>query len=392
MTTAALNGIACTRARVQWPSVGRWWADLDLAPVFPGGVSAPAVGDAVTLTLADLTFVGTIASGGVFDGRAAYRVVAGRGGWSRTLPRRGYQNDLGVSVATLIADLAEGAGELTPVGAAALGRVSPHYDRIERPAYQTLHALAPRAWWTGADGVVRIGPPPETTYSGRATETAHDPRSGITRLAAIDALAGLMPGAVIQGRAPACDVELLAEGAAGLSIVVYHAASARSRRVQALAEIIDAIDPFRAYRACYEYRIVGQTGERLDLQPVRTATGMSDLARVPVRPGMAGLKAAHLSGALCLVAFVDADPSRPCVVAFDDADSPGFVPNMLTVANGAAPVTRDDHLQAALTQIDTAIAAGFTAIGVDTGAGLAAYNLALGMWPPATAAAKLESD
>jgi len=42
--------------------------------------------------------------------------------------------------------------------------------------------------------------------------------------------------------------------------------------------------------------------------------------------GPAGVKARVTPGALVLVSFVDADPSRPVVVAHDDPDAPGWMP------------------------------------------------------------------
>jgi hypothetical protein len=72
-------------------------------------------------------------------------------------------------------------------------------------------------------------------------------------------------------------------------------------------------------------------GERVSLQPVRVSTGMPDLQRVPMRPGMAGAKSTLIPGARVLVSFVDADPSRPQVIAFEDSEGGGFKPVLTSI-------------------------------------------------------------
>lgn len=93
--------------------------------------------------------------------------------------------------------------------------------------------------------------------------------------------------------------------------------------------MVEQLRPFDRYRGIWEYRVVAQNGERLDLQAASSRFGLPDLRAVRVRPGVPGCKAQHAIGSLVLVAFVDSDPARPCVVGFDDPDSPGFVPDAL---------------------------------------------------------------
>jgi len=63
---------------------------------------------------------------------------------------------------------------------------------------------------------------------------------------------------------------------------------------------------------------------------------------------MAGLRADVQPGELVLVVFADADPSRPCVVAHDAPDSPGWMPLALELGGpGALGVARiTDAVQA----------------------------------------------
>lgn len=63
----------------------------------------------------------------------------------------------------------------------------------------------------------------------------------------------------------------------------------------------------------YEYRVVLQDGAFLELQAVRKAAGLPDLARCLARPGAAGYAPRYRLGSTVLVAFVEGDPSRPFV-------------------------------------------------------------------------------
>ena len=72
MSVGTLNGHALTGASVTVPAWGAFWADVNL--VEP---EAFAEGARVTLSLADVSMVCTVVSGGVHEGRAAYRLVGG---------------------------------------------------------------------------------------------------------------------------------------------------------------------------------------------------------------------------------------------------------------------------------------------------------------------------
>jgi hypothetical protein len=167
-------------------------------------------------------------------------------------------------------------------------------------------------------------------------------------LQATDSVAGLLPGTATEyGTAADVEFSLTPDG---LRARLY-AASAPGRRARAWAQIIDAVIPGARFRGVFEYRIVTQAGERLNLQPVRSRTDLPDLARVPVRAGVPGVKALHKPGAQVLVSFIDGDPSRPAVVGFDDPEQPGWMPLQLLFGEGATlGVAR---------QTDPVIAGGF---------------------------------
>lgn len=115
MSLGTLEGHTCSTARMTWPARGLWWAEASL----PDGAELEG---ALTLSLGGVDFAGTKVSGGAYDGRAAYRIVAGKGGVSKPLPKKGYANDAGVSLAGVIADAAREAGEtVTGVPSTRLG-------------------------------------------------------------------------------------------------------------------------------------------------------------------------------------------------------------------------------------------------------------------------------
>lgn len=317
MSSASLNGAACTGARVHVPAWGVWWADVDL-------VGAVTVEGAASLVIGGVTLAGTIISGGASNGRSGYRIAGGKGGWGRTIAAKGYADDVGVKASTVLKDAAAATGET--LGALPTTRVGPHFARSNVAASHVLHAVAPRNWYVDFAGVTQIGQRPASTYAGAAPRTRVDPAVGVIDLAT-DEFKGLVPGVSVDGAPPAADVEYILEGDR-LTARMYSRV-ALPRRLAALAKIFDALDPRRAYRAAYEYRVVDQVDDRFEVQIVRVSTGMPDLSRVPVRPGMAGHRADVQLGELVLVTFVDGDPARPCITSHDAPDAPGWEPRLI---------------------------------------------------------------
>ena len=323
--TYTLGGAVVQRARVQVPAWGLWWAEVEVQ-------SAAALTGAVVLELGAVTWRGTVTSGGAADGRASYRIVGGAGGWGREVGAQSYASDAGVKLASVVSAVAAEAGET--IADVPTARVGPHYVRTRGPASRVLSSLAPRAWYVDRDGVTRLGQRPSVPYAGAGVVT--DRRPSVSALDVdTDDLTPLAPGVRVEGHGPASDVEHRYDGTRLVTTVYY--ATAVPRRAQAMMRLIDALDPRRIYRGVYEYRVVTQSGDRLALQPVRSSTGLPDLANVPVRPGMAGLRATYALGSLVLVAFVDADPGRPCVVAADAPDAAGWQPLALDLC-GPVPL------------------------------------------------------
>lgn len=330
MSLVTLDGADVSALELSIPSRGFWWAGVTMT----GTVATVEVGAQVVLDLAGRRLAGTVVAGGAEDGRVAYRIIAGRGGWRRTIPRRPYANDFGIKAVTVTQDAAQAVGEVfAPAGAGHI--LGPHFVRAEAPASHLLSSVwGEIGWYLDDDGVTHPGARAASSYAGRGTVATTDPASRRVTIHS-DTVEGLIPGVRVEGRDPACDVEISLE-AGRFSTTLHLGPPGLSRRLSAIKRIMDRLDPWRRYAACYEYRVVVQTGDRFDLQCVRSATKMPDLPRVPIRPGMAGLRATVTPGERVLVAFIDGDPSRPAIVSHEEPDSPGWMPLSLELGGPAA--------------------------------------------------------
>lgn len=315
MSTATFAGATAPSVRVNVPAWGCWWAGVDLA-------EPETVSGAVSLVIAGQAMACAVVSGGVAHGRAAYRAVGGAGGWGKAVPAKPYADDSGVALSKVLSDVAREVGET--IADVPSTRLGPHYARPACKAYEVLNLLAPRNWYVDFAGVTHIGQRPATTYTGSAPRTRVAPGVGVIDLA-VESLEGLVPGVSVDGSLPATDIEIDLSPSRLTARVYASALSSTTERLEAMAQVLAALDPHARFRGLFEYRVVLQTGDRFALQPVRVATGLPDLDNVPAR-GPAGIRATVLPGEQVLVAFIDADPSRPCVVAHDAWDSPGWMP------------------------------------------------------------------
>lgn len=344
-------GRKVTSARVTLPAWGAWHADVAV----DGEVT---LSGAVQILIADLVLKGTILSGGPATGRSYFRVVGGAGGWGKPLKKKSYANDAGVKLATILGDAAQEVGETLDLGARAGERIGPAFARPSDPAYpppaaRLLEQYAPGAWYIGEDGITHLGKRAAGAAPAKATRTTPlDLAHGRLELAS-ETIATILPGVVVDGL-EAIDVvhEISAKG--GLRSMLYGKlnGSSSSRRLDAFRALFDQLDPDRNFRAVWEYRVVSLEGKRVNLQPVLVSTGMPDLRRIPIRPGLAGSRSDLLPGARVLVGFVNADPGRPEVFSVEDADGEGFKPvlteidaqTLIRLGAGLLPVARAGDL------------------------------------------------
>lgn len=337
MSSVSIEGYDVHAAVLQIGAWGTWWLDVSTPEAL-----VCEIGQAVVASVGGVEYRGTVLAGDAVDGRAAYRIVGGAGGWHKDLPAKTYSKTPGVRVSEVLVDAAAEAGEsLGPVPGTVMGQ---HFVREAGPAHRVLNGLAPQAWYVDNLGITQFGARAPSDYTGDGAIIRRDRSAGVVEIDTDD-LSQLVPGVRVDGQDPATDVEIRLAGSK-LTARVYHGKRTTERLVH-YARIFDALDPFRKFRGTFEYRVVFQVGERLDLQIVRRATGLGDLESVPVRLAP-GVRASHFLGSLVLVTFVDSDPSRPVVIAGDDPDSPGWMPLFLMLgAEPTIPINRvGDPVQA----------------------------------------------
>jgi hypothetical protein len=386
---ASLAGTRATSVDLTMPAWGRWSAQVEL----DGDVTL-ASGARVDLVIADLTLKGTILSGGPSKGLSMYRVVAGAGMWGKTVPGKAYSNDAGVKLATVLGDAAREVGE-TIESIASTERIGPSFVRPEGPACRLLEQLKPSSWYIDEAGVTRLGRRPAKPLTSKVTIQSIDPAQLIVRIAS-DTIAEIVPGVVVEG-IEAVDVEHEVTPN-GIRTTVWgkRGASGTSRRLSALRSIVEQFDPNRDFRGVWEYRVVELQGSRVALQPVHRAKGMPDLDRVPVRPGVAGCKATLTLGSRVLVSFINADPSRPFVLSFEDAEGNGFAPTSLSIetddlrlAGGSQPVALAPPVTEQLQALKDAIDAASV---VDASSFKSTLMAALAAWPGSIAAGRVKAS
>lgn len=327
IANATIAGHRCTDAVVSIPSWGRWFAEVSV----DGEVE---LSGKVTLQIADLALEGAVLSGGPGKGRSFFRVVAGAGGWAKTLPPKHYTDDGGVKAVAVLGDAAREAGEqLDTTEIARTVTVGPAFTRYEGMASGVLELVSPRNWYVDERGVTRIGRRGRATLSTSATHGPVDLARRTVTIAA-DAIATILPGIVVDGL-EAVDVEHALSETGELRSTIWAARGAgRDRRLSTIATLLEQLDPGRRFRGVWEYRVVTLEGARANLQPVRVSTGMPDLRRVPVRPGLAGGDPTLALGSRVLVAFADGDPSRHAIIAGEETSGAGFAPSALDFRAG----------------------------------------------------------
>lgn len=133
----------------------------------------------------------------------------------------------------------------------------------------------------------------------------------------------------------------------------------------------------------FGYRVVKQSGSRVDVEADDAGTGLPSMVRVQLVPAIDGSMPTLRPGTAVLLEFVNGDPSRPIVCGGDptaapiSVDLPAGVTNIKGVTNmGALPlplagalgtVTAFEAVAVALDAVNVALAATGTIIGACTG-------------------------
>jgi hypothetical protein len=125
------------------------------------------------------------------------------------------------------------------------------------------------------------------------------------------------------------------------------------RLLTAIRLIIRNEVPQNTYFGVYEYTIQNVTGQTVDVRPTDTTLSLPSMNNLPIFPSVMAEAVTGLPvGSICLVRFVNADPSRPEVCSItslsqtatiDATDTLTFGSTSTTVVaigGGSAPVAR----------------------------------------------------
>lgn len=80
-------------------------------------------------------------------------------------------------------------------------------------------------------------------------------------------------------------------------------------RLKAAGRAVVGLDPMIRYRCLYRCKVVGQSGNNVDVRPYDPA--LPDMASIPLRHGVPGLKIQVAPGCSVQVGFDDGRPDRP---------------------------------------------------------------------------------
>lgn len=188
---ANLNGEHVMKCRATIPYYGAWTADvlLSLAIV----LSSP-----VTLSIGNLSLVGTVTRAATFAGARGIRIVGGGGGWRKVVSSRTYQSAAGVKISHVLGDAAAEVGEKISLTSDSL--MGPFYIRAEQPAADLLRMFTNGLWWMDPSGTTQVAPSrPSPTVASAFQVTGYAGAIGKVEIATED-VAAWMPG--VQFSAP----------------------------------------------------------------------------------------------------------------------------------------------------------------------------------------------
>jgi hypothetical protein len=341
-----------TTLRVTVGNIGPWFAECDLE-------DATVIGTAATIRVGALRFVGTVLTeqSGTFGLQRLVRVCGGAGGWGKAIDAHAYHNDAGVKARLVAEDAARAAGETLGTFVPKAERLGNDYARQQGPASRALlDAVGDGvAWWVDYAGVTRCGPRPSVVTPTSAYEVlAYDPRSRMATLGTDDP-ASIVIGSLLTERldAPGTVRELeLTIDAGELRMSVWLGGSQLEYgRLSGLMRSIAQQATSEALYGSYRYRVIRMAADgRAELQAVRAAAGLPDIAPIAPWPGIAGVHAELTPGAEVLVTFIEGDRAQPVITSFAGRGGVGFVPVGLVLGgvDGPPAARQNDAVQVLL--------------------------------------------
>lgn len=317
---ANVNGETALEAVLHVPNVGPWWAEV----VFE---TAPELSGQVTLALGALELTGTISPNedGTYSEQRRSRIVAGAGGWGSPIEAQHYHNDAGVGALRVAQDAARLVGET--IGSFNVSETDLGVDYVRTAGLASIaleNAVNGTPWHVDYEGNTNVGERSSAEANNSDYQVLDfDPREGMATLA-VDDLTTIVVGSVIsEGLDSAETISALRVEVSIDSVCVFAwtggTLGARGRIAGALRGIIKRVNDDKLFGK-YRYRVVQMSGDRVELQIVRTASGAPDILPISMRPGVAGAHAKLTGGSIVLVEFVEGDRRWPIVTAFAGKD------------------------------------------------------------------------
>jgi hypothetical protein len=363
--TLALNGIRASAVRLVTPWNGAWVADVDLdlgrLPDLPTG---PA-----TLIIDRTPLVGTIdpAQSGRFGPTARARVVAGAGGWEKSVSAQHYHNDAGVISTAVLAMTAAAVLERV-VEIAGPTRFGVDYIRTEGPASSVLSDLE---WHVDATGTTIVGPrvPMPAPPTMRVLEW-----NASTKVATIGAEEIVQPATILSdtrfGQAKIRDVEQTwgNQGARATAWTIPVDETPKGGAGGELVGVMRAVAREATgsdFRGTIRYRVLAQGPDgRFNLKPDDGDSVHPVLKSISLAPAVPGMSVKVPPGTVAHVIFLDGSRGNPRVVGFGEGTpiEVTISPAVRFVVGGptALPVAMAAPTAAGF----AAVAAALTAMGV----------------------------
>lgn len=308
-TIGPLLAKSCT---LHVPESGSWVLDVDHD--LPTGAIAPT--GKVACLVGGAPFVGTVdpAASGTFGTRARCRVV-GAAEWSKSLPKRDFQNPAGVLSNVVISATAAELG--IPVVVLAPELLGAHFARIKGPASQVLGRSG---WWVDPSGLTTVGPRLPSVPGLEFFLSDYDP---LSRIARVTSSAPIMPGMVVPDVRLPGGVLRVREvtqtwNEDGASAELWMGESTTTMQGPRLASAIQSL-ALAAVRPelldHHVYTVVSQTPSGGYLLQSEVRGPVPDATPVVHWPGIPGFACKLAPGARVLVGFRGREP---IVLGFDD--------------------------------------------------------------------------
>lgn len=322
------NGLPVLTFRLLTPWSGPWMfsATLEADATLPAGAPCTVAGEAGTLSGSvdpdpDRTYK--------FGEQVHLGMLAGGGGWHKTVRPQHYHSDAALPLATVVTTTAAEVKEVATVTAPqSLGK---DFLRVAGPASQVLRG---RSWYVGYDGITVVGP-----RLPRPQPLSLEVHSWSEEDGTCDASCDefVVPGTVVVddrfGSRIVRDVEMIMSGdklRATLWLVETAPTGEAELELMAALGSVARKAVGAEWLRTYEYTVVAMQGDRVSVAPVDPTVAPA-ATPLSVWCGVPGAAAKLLPGTRVVVAFRNGDAMSPYVSAFEGPDGEGWAPLELTL-------------------------------------------------------------